>query len=167
MSPNWLPSLVFLHDHRGDWNSYEEVLYGHFRSDFVLSRPTFRGCLVGLKRYPLDRGKEATFWHLISEGANEAGRLPDMRRCERIRWPRPMIHDSESNGLRIWKQERRGEPRLAIALSDFSYVVILAERSGSNGTYHLPWTAFCVEHPHQRIKLEREWQNSKCEGQKG
>jgi hypothetical protein len=54
-----------------------------------------------------------------------------------------------------------GDPRIAIALSDFSYVVILAERSGPNGTYHLPWTAFCVERPHQRIKLEREWQKFK------
>jgi len=72
-----------------------------------------------------------------------------------------MINDSASNGLRIWKQERKGEVRVAIALNDFTYVVILAERTGRNGIYHLPWTAFCVEEAHQRSKLEKEWQRSK------
>jgi hypothetical protein len=162
MSPGgWLPPLVLLHDHQGDWDTYEDVLYGHFCDDFVARPPSFRGRRIGLKRFPLDKGKEATFWHLISEGQVEAERLPDMRRCERIRWPRPMIHNSESNSLRIWRQERRGEQRVAIALCDFTYVVILAERPGQNGIYHLPWTAFCVEQPHQRSKLEKEWQKFK------
>ncbi|MNH30689.1 hypothetical protein D3C79_909980 [compost metagenome] len=43
---------------------------------------------LGLKRHPVIQGKEATFWHMISEGNDEAERLPDLRRCERIRWPR-------------------------------------------------------------------------------
>jgi hypothetical protein len=139
----WLPPLVFFCDSQGDWSAYEEVLYGHFKCDFVLSPPTFRGCRVGLKRYPLDRGREATFWHLISEGSVEADRLPHMRRCERIRWPRPMIHGSEDSSLRVWSQERNGEQRVAIALSDFTYVVILAARASRDGRYFLPWTAFC------------------------
>jgi len=52
-----------------------------------------------------------------------------------------------------------------VALNDFSYVVILAERSGRNGTYHLAWTAFCLERPHQRTKLEKEWRKRSFVGQ--
>ena len=160
---DWLPPLVLLEDHDGDWELYEEALYEHFCNDFVRSRPEFLGKRVGLKRHPLEKGKEATFWHLISEGAVENERIPDMRRCERIRWPRPIIHGCRSTGVKVWRQQRNGETRIAIALSDFTYVVILAERSGENGSYHLPWTAFCVERERQRLKFQREWEAAKVE----
>ena len=36
MSPDgWLPPLVLLNDHQGDWETYKAVLYGHFCDDFV------------------------------------------------------------------------------------------------------------------------------------
>jgi hypothetical protein len=40
-----------------------------------------------------------------------------------------------------------------LALSDFSYLVILADRR----EYVLPQTAFCVDREHQREKLESRW----------
>ena len=110
--------------------------------DFVARPPSFRGRHIGLKRYPMDRGKEATFWHLISEGQVEAERLPNMRRCERIRWPRPMIHDSETNDLKIWRQERKGEQRVAIVALRFHL------RRYSRGAFrpqrNLPLAVDCV-----------------------
>lgn len=43
--------------------------------------------------------------------------------------------------------------RQRIALTDFSYLLVLADR----GSYLLPWTAFFVDADHQRAKLEREY----------
>lgn len=159
-SLDWLPALILLKDSGGDWARYLETIYEHFRSDFVLSRPKLEGKRFALKRHPLEQGKEATFWHLISEGSSEADRLPDLRRCERIRWPRPIIEALHSGQVVWWRNQRqshqrRGERRIVIALSDFSYVVILADR----GEYVLLWTAFCVEEPHRRRKLEQEFRN--------
>ena len=39
-------------------------------------------------------------------------------------------------------------------LPDFSYIVVVADRD----EYVLPWTAFCVERPHQQHKLRKEYE---------
>jgi len=112
-----------------------------------------------MKRYPMALGKEATFWHLIQEGPVEEDRVPDLRRCERIRWPRPMIEGLQSGQVRVWKNFRGGNERIVIAVSDFSYVVILDERED----FVLLWTAYFVERGHQRRKLAKEfaeWQKA-------
>ncbi|MEA3640775.1 MAG: hypothetical protein VBE63_12640 [Lamprobacter sp.] len=157
--PDWLPPLERLSDYNGDWESYLEAIYSYFKQDFVDSNPVFRGRRLGLKRHPLNHGKEATFWHMIQEGAVEEDRTPDLRRCERIRWPRPIIeHDADSR-LKVWANQRRGERRICLWLEQESFLVILADR----GKYLLPWTAYLVEQPHRQRKLQREyevyWQN--------
>jgi hypothetical protein len=164
--PDWLPALVELQTYGGDWHAYVEVLYGLFRQDFVESTPTYPGRRWAVKRHPEFQGKEATFWHIISEGDKEAERIPDLRRCERIRWPRCMIDSCATTRVRLWKQERRGETRIAIATPGFEYLVILADR----GTYVLLWTAFAVDRAHQRRKYEREylqWQRAQANGGSG
>jgi hypothetical protein len=157
--PEWLPALVCLPDYGDDWQRYLDALYGFFRLDFIESQPLFGKRPVGLKRHPLSNGKEATFWHLISEGRVEAERVPDLRRCERIRWPRPMIEAIGQGSVLCWRNIRGGETRVLIALPDFSYVVVLADRR----RYVLLWTAYQVEHHHRRRKLEKDWrQAQKC-----
>jgi len=111
----------------------------------------------------MENGKEATFWHMISEGKVEADRLPDLRRCERICWPRPLIEKAPAEDLRVWRQTRNRENRIAIAVPDFSYIVILAERSEGNGVYYLPWTAFFVEYDNGRRRYQKEWNANKLE----
>jgi hypothetical protein len=140
-----------------------EALYRIFRRDFVENAPTFPGRRWAMKRHPEYQGKEATFWHIISEGEDEAERVPDIRRCERIAWPRCIIDACATNNVRLWKQERRGETRVAIATADFGYLVVLADR----GSYIMLWTAFVVERAHQRRKYEREylaWRKAQVEG---
>ena len=88
MRDEWLPPLVLF---GGDWDVYEEEIYNWFRRDFVESKPAFPNHRVALKRLPMFKNKEATFWHFISAGPAENDRVPDMRRCERIRWPKPII----------------------------------------------------------------------------
>lgn len=158
MSIDWLPALLLLEDAEGDWRIYLNRLHDCFVRDFIHSKPVWPGKRVGVKRYPESEGKSATFWHLITEGAVESERSVNFRRCERIGWPRPMMDefdeaDPGATGCRIvwWKETRRNEERYLLAPADFSYLVVVADR----GTYVLPWTAFWLEHAHQRQKRER------------
>ena len=159
MSAEWLPSLI---EHSGgSWEGYEEELYRWFVADFLDSLPTWPDKRVGLKRHPLSKGKEATFWHFISDGEREEDRLIDMRRCERIRWPRPTMdrflerQPGADDPLVWWKNERRGEARYLLALPDFSYLVVVADR----GDYVLPWTQYHVDRPHRQEKYRKEYEN--------
>lgn len=157
----WLPPLVLLEDSHGNWETYVEVLHEHFLRDFVHSKPTWPGKSVGLKRHPEYDGKSATFWHLISDGSSEEDRIPNFRRCERIRWPKPIMgtytgHKPNDSSMVVWwSNERHGETRHVLALRDFSYLMIVADR----GSYVLPWTAYHVEHSWRRDKYRREYEN--------
>lgn len=157
MIPGWLPPLVLFGDYAGDWTRYLEALYAHFCRDFVQSKPEFGGVPLALKRHPVIDGKEATFWHFISEGDDEAERLPDMRRCERIRWPRPVIEATGAPDVKVWREPRGGETRIHLWVESAEYLVVLAERKG----YLLPWTAYPVEREHQKEKLRKRWERHK------
>lgn len=148
----WLPELISF---RGDWDEYIEQLYAIFRQDFIDCPPSYNNRRFAMKKHPVFKGKEATFWHLISEGSVEEERTPDFRRCERICWPRSIIETGHLHGIKIWKNQRQGKTRVLLALDDFSYIVVLDERV----EYYLLWTAYPVEREHQRRKLEREWRN--------
>lgn len=150
----WLPPLVLLSDHKGDWEAYVEVLYGYYQQDFVRGRPIFYGKNVQTKRHPLEQSKEATFWHLISEGSVEADRLPDLRRCERIRWVRPTIEHTTDEAVKVWENQRQGGTRVCIWCEAAEFLVILAKRS----TYFILWTAYPVIEEHRKRKLRKEYE---------
>jgi hypothetical protein len=150
---SWLPALVLLSEHAGDWSRYVEAVYGLFKQDFIYTAPVWPGKRWATKRVPMHDGKEAIFWHIVSEGGDEASRTPDLRRCERVRWPRPIIDAAQQPRLKCWRNTRGGDKRVLIAVEDFSYVVVLADR----GDYILLWTVYPVEREHQRSKLEREY----------
>lgn len=153
-SPEWLPLLVLFSDFDGDWDRYLSALYAWFKQDFIDSKPAFQGKRLGLKRYPLTHGKEATFWHMIQEGEVEEERTPDFRRCERIRWPKPVIQNSEDPQVKWWVSVKRNENRIHIWLEDNDYIVVLADRKG----FLIPWTAFLVTREHTKRKLRREYE---------
>lgn len=154
---NWLPPLVLLTDHGSDPQLYLDAVYAIFSIDFVNSQPAFRGRPLRLKRHPMSQGKEATFWHMVSEGETEEDRLIDFRRCERIRWPRPVIEHSTDDAVKVWENvrttKRGSENRICLWLEAAEYLVILADRE----EYLLPWTAYLVERPHQKAKLQKEF----------
>lgn len=155
---DWLPDYIEFSTY-GNWNSYLDVIHAKFLSDFVHSKPNWPGKRFSLKRHPEYEGKSATFWHIISEGSIEEQRTPDIRRCECIAWPRAIIDQfpdqpSDDNDSVLWWQNRRGrEKRILLALPDFSYLVVMADR----GDYIMLWTAYPVERSHQQRKLEREY----------
>jgi hypothetical protein len=153
-APDWLPSLVLFNDYGGDWDAYMEAIYAWFTRDFIDSKPVFQGRRLGLKRHPLTNGKEATFWHMISEGQEEEKRIPDFRRCERIRWPKPVIEHEADAAVKVWRNKRGREERICLWIEHENYLVILAD----HGKYILPWTAYLVERPHQQYKLRKEYE---------
>lgn len=160
MSSDWLPELILFQDSQGIWPLYLEKIHQQFIQDFVHSVPSWPNKRVALKRHPEYEGKSATFWHMISEGKEEAQRTPDFRRCERIAWPRSMMDEfteaapTLNDDIVWWKESRGNEQRYVLALSDFSYIVVIADR----GEYVLPWTAYYVEYEHQRRKYRKKWQ---------
>ena len=153
-SSSWLPDLVRLQDSGGDWSRYVEDIYRYFQEDFVHSKPSWPQRRWAVKRYPVYDGKEATFWHLISEGKTEDERVPNLHRCERIRWPRPIIDNAREDNVKLWLTERGRSKRIVLAQEDFSYVVVLEDRS----EFVMLWTAYPVERCHRRRKLEKEYE---------
>jgi len=152
--PDWLPPLVLSNDYGGNWDAYLEAIYGWFKRDFIDSKPAFQGRRLGLKRLPITNGKEATFWHMISEGKVEENRIPDFRRCDRIRWPKPVIEHDSDTVVKVWQNQRGREKRICLWAEHENYLVILADR----GRYILPWTAYLVERTHQQNKLRKEYE---------
>ncbi len=152
--PGWLPPLEELKAYGGDFSRYLEAIYQIFCADFVESKPVFAGKRLGLKRHPVIQGKEATFWHMTSEGTVEADRLPDLRRCERIRWPKPIIENADDPAIKVWREPRKGSLRVHIWFCEAQYLVVLDERKN----YVLPWTAYPVDKEHEQQKLERRWE---------
>ncbi len=150
---DWLPELITLNDFGGDWNAYIEAIYEIFKSDFIDNPPVYEGTRLGLKRHPISNGKEATFWHMTSTGANEDSRVPDLRRCERMRWPKPVI-EIQDTAILTWVSEKKGDSRIHLWLEQEDYLVVLAERRG----YLLPWTAYLVERDHTKRKLRKEFE---------
>lgn len=112
-------------------------------------------------------GQCHTFWHIVTQGADEESRVPDLNRCERATWPRAILDEfavvypnPSSDRIAWWVEKRGGEDRFHIALIDFSYLVVVADR----GEYVLLWTAFPVDRDHQRRRrraaYERFWKIS-------
>ena len=152
--PDWLPPLVLFTDYSGNWERYVEVLYEFYKQDFVHNPPSYRGHRVTRRVRPVEQGKEATFWHIISEGKTEEERTPDLRRCERIRWPRPIIEHAKEPVIKVWENKRKGDTRVCIWFEDVEYLVVLAVRRG----YFLLWTAYPVTRSHTRRKLQKEYE---------
>lgn len=154
--PTWLPELVELHTYDGDWRTYIEVVYQFFVEQFIDTQPLFEGNKVAFKRHPEEDNKVYTFGHCTSSDEKIVDdRVPDLRRCERIRWIRPIIENFNDPAIKIWKNKRNRETRVLLWLEEMDYVVILSERKG----YYILWTTYMTDRRHTREKFEREYEN--------
>mgnify|MGYP002682383615 CR=1 FL=1 len=122
--PNWLPPLVLLEESNGDWNNYLTILYEIFKTDFIDTQCNYRGIKIAIKKHPQIDDKEATFWHLISEGENEETRTPDIRRCERIRWPKSVIEKVPDEKIKVY------DKGVQVRTKEGQYSLLVDYRSG-------------------------------------
>lgn len=161
-NPEWLPGLVQIAEYGGNWERYLESIYQIFRKDFIESQPVFRGSRVLAINPKRAQGKEATFWHIISEGKDEEERNPDFERCKRIRWPRSIIEKGYTEPiLKIWESSRGRESRVLIRLTfaDNDYLVVLIHHAGK--VFLL--TAYLVTWASQKRKLQKEYEAFKAD----
>ena len=155
-TPPWLPPLIILQDFDGNWDRYCDALYSIFHKDFIASQPQFLNRYVRCRRNPIMDGKEAGFWHCISEGKDEQERTPNFRRCERIGWIRPILENNSDPLTRFWRREKRSDKRAYLWYRD-EYLIVLGERK----RFFQLITAFCTDQPHTKKKLEKEYARSR------
>lgn len=146
------PDLVPFNAFGGDWQAYEAELFRIFIADLVNDGVQFDGLRVGCRRHPEAAGKWASFWHLVQEGRIEEDRLPDLRRCERIRWVRWVIENAGADdGIDMWQNNRGTEINTLLWFRE-EYLVVLGQRQG----YWLLRTAYCTQKSGRIRQLRKE-----------
>lgn len=157
----FLPELIKLNDYEGRWPEYVEALYNLFSQDFKIVGINYEGKRVGFISLPLYQGKEFSFWHMITEGKIEEERIPDIRRCERIKWPKFIIENSSNKKVKVWVSKKRNKKgklknRVCFAVGDFDYFVVIEIRKD---VY-----IFCTAYPvlrHGRRKIREDYNRNK------
>ncbi len=152
--PVWLPDILCFN---GDWDNFIATVYQVFENDFKNTKPTFQGLVVNHDTN-IEFGKEAGFWHIVQRDDKIAEeRVPDIARCVRIPWPRPIIDNSTDADVSVWENERKksGNPRQKRMLIWFeaeNYLVVLTVKP----RYAILVTAYCVDNESYRNKLRKE-----------
>lgn len=166
MPCSWLPPLILLKDHDGDWTKFEEAVYAQCKRDLINSTPDFK-----IKRFVFDKkmsqGRELRYWHLVSEGPVEPDREPNIERCEKIAWIKPIVEEPHNPRVCAWKNTRprkngKGgiDRRIILSTTDFSYVVIFDDKD----TYAYLLTAFPITNEYQQEKHRKQYEDWKKAG---
>lgn len=119
----WLPDLITLKEYDGVWKDYLAAVYDAFKQCMIDDQPRFDGKWVRCRRDPIYDQKYAGFWHCMSEGPNEEDRTPDIRRCERIRWPRAII--DHFTKVDFWKNQRGQNTNVLLWFNEEYLVVFI------------------------------------------
>ncbi len=152
--PLWLPGLVSIN---GDPKEVFQRLYDVFYQDFHVDGCRFCGLSVNWdrRREPGDLYEEG-FWHLITKfDSQQAVRLMDPRRAERLPWCRPVILHHADPVVKVWEYKQGKHRRTYVWLEQEDYVVVLQRRR----TQVFLVTAFYVEGSQTRRKLQRQFEN--------
>ena len=108
-----------------------------------------------MTKWPLKKGKERGFWHCVQEGKIEEERTPDLRRCERISWIRPVIENVADTRIKKWPKKAGTKERYMLWLEEADYLVILEKRPNC----WFLWTAYCTDHERTHGKLQKEYED--------
>lgn len=82
----------------------------------------------------------------------EDHRLPDLRRCERIRWVRWVIENAVTHAeIDMWQNTRGTEVNTLLWFRE-EYLVVLGQRQG----YWLLRTAYCTDKSGRIAQLRKE-----------
>ena len=150
--PGWLPPMALVNP----WNEQTfDALYRIFREDFIESRPIYEGHPVWI--FPdVEDGKEVIFWHLTHRLDRAAGeRIPDLRRCERLPWVRPLIDNSIEPEVLAWDyEEGDGSVKTYVWLENHDFLALM--KKYANGTRRL-LTSFFIDYPRYSDKLRKKY----------
>ncbi|MBI1185252.1 hypothetical protein GC194_13355 [bacterium] len=148
------PDLLYLEDYNGNFEAYFEEVYQVFSAHFLKSNPHFEGIRVTAPRYPEVDGLSRTFYHITHQGDDEQNREPDIRRMERIRFPKFKIDNHPHAELLVWEKEMGRDTRIHILNVTESYLLVLNKRKD----YLLLWTAFYIKLSHTLRKKLKEYE---------
>ena len=148
------PELLYLNKYGGNFNNYFNAVYTVFENHFIKSQPRFHGVRVSAQKFPLVDDIHRTFYHITHEGSDEQNRSPDMRRMERIKFPKFFVASCPHQELLVWKNQRGRDTRILIFNEAEGYLLVLTERKG----YNLLWTAYHIQYNHQKQKYIKEYE---------
>lgn len=145
------PPLIPLSNYAG-WQAYEDAIYAIYLETVAHAGLTFCGSQVKVRFRPETKHKGYGFWHLISEAPdqrnrNEDDRIPDLRRCERVRWVAWCIQNADAGeaGFSWWENERGRETHIVVWAEQQDFAVVLAKRQTQEGPrFYLLKTAYCL-----------------------
>ena len=148
------PDLIELSDYAGNFENYFKAVYAVFETDFIKTQPKYEGLKVAVRKYPEVDGLHRTFYHITHEGEDENNRQPEIRRMERIRFPKFMIDNNTHVETLIWKNKRGKDIRIVLFNKAENYIVILTDRT----SYYMFITAYFVENEHRKKSLLKEYE---------
>lgn len=168
----WIPETKPCED-LTQWDKYDGELYAIFKRDWLDSCPTFMGLPVHVRHNPKWGDREEGYWHLTccdygKEGNGPESRNPDIRRCERIRWPRAFVENYSAckscddtgdacSGVYVWKtRSARGKWRYKLLHEDERYLVVLEPRK----SYCLLITAYHLDDDRSLKSCLREYEKN-------
>lgn len=146
-----------------NFGDYEDQLFDIFKNLYETGSVMYQGIPVKMKHYPPDYGERSGFYHLTCENYQHTGseedRCPNLRRCERIKWPKQFITSCSENcsKLLIWENTRGSHRNILLFCPEVDYIVILGKRDG----YLLLITAYPVTYENRKEKLLREYSRYK------
>lgn len=148
-----LPDLIYLDDYNGDWSKYQQAVYQVFLNALV-DKLTFLGLPVSCKYFKPINGMHRSFWHIITNNPersiNDEDRIPDIRRCERIKWIAHIITHSNDSNISCWENKRGNNINTVLWLEAENYMVILSKRKN----YYLLTTAYQHEERKRKINIK-------------
>jgi hypothetical protein len=155
--PSWLPEMYPV----SIWSEKTyDLLYEIFKKDFLLSDVKYRDFKVYF-RPDKDKEKEILFWHLTSKKEkinNEIVRIPDLRRCERLPWVKPLIQRPPNNDdILDWDYEHYNKRiKTCILLRYWDFIVILEKTKEGR---RLLITAYYIDNEHEKRKIMNTYEN--------
>ena len=139
----------------GNWEEYVDRVYKIYCDLILKSNLCFRKISVRPRFTPESKGKIYGFWHVTSDGNVEEDRIPDLIRCERIRWISWVVENIDNYDEITWWDERSKSNNREVVLwvEAEQFVVVLAWRSRG---YWLLKTAYLADKPHKIKSLGRK-----------
>lgn len=170
--PEWLPEIASVNP----WtDTTYEMLYEIFCRDIRDHHLKYADHDVWI--FPeMEDGKEIIFWHLTTRESKpktvprrkrrfrqedlltaKSERLPDLRRCERLPWVKPLIENPSATEILAWDyQEGNRSIKTYIWIKESDFVVIL--KKYPDGTRRLI-TSFYVDNTYKREDFQRKYIN--------
>jgi hypothetical protein len=157
MSALIFPDIIELNEFGGNFQNYFNAVYAIFENDFIKTQPLYVGLKVAVRKYPEVDGLHRTFYHITHEGEDEENRTPDIRRMERIRFPKFVIENEHHEAILIWKNKRGKDERIVLFNQTENYIIILTDRK----QFYMFITAYFIDTEHRKRKLLKEYEDYK------